>query len=182
MLKRTFVPTFLLSLMFGCAEPQTQFEALSSPSDALKKKIEPYIEPSIAWVYENETNAFENGVALTNEEKRIAKEIGVRDADKVRVVYVDTFPFPKNQFLAEFADIHGFDSPQLAGMTYRYGIYIRHGHGFILPHKLVHVRQFEEMGVQRFMERYFLELTVMGYRDAPLEVKARHDSKMYQKH
>ena len=64
-------------------------------------------------------------------------------------------------------------------MTYGYGVYIRAGREYILPHELIHVRQFEEMGVESFMKRYMLELEVMGSRSAPLEVQAYNEAKKY---
>jgi len=167
--------------LFGCIErPQTQVEALSSPAPELLQRIEPLVQPSIDFADRNERYAFDNGVELTVEEKKLAVKIGIKNVDKVRVDYVDEFPFPKNQYLVTLARKHGFDSPFLAGMTYGYGVYIRSGHEFILPHELVHVRQFEELGIEKFMRRYLLELTVMGYRSAPLEVKAYIEAKSYK--
>lgn len=171
---------FILYLL-GCIEkPQSQLEALASPSPELLDRIEPLIQPSIDFTYRNEKYAIENGVELTVEEKALAIKIGVENVDKVRVVYVDEFPFPKNQHLVKLARAHGFNSPRLAGMTYGFGVYIRNGKEFILPHELVHVRQFEEKGVENFMKRYMLELAVMGYRSAPLEVKAYNEAKRYK--
>lgn len=167
--------------LFGCIEkPQSQSEALSSPSLELLNRIDPLIQPSIDFAYRNEKYAIENGVELTSEEKALATKIGIENVDKVRVVYIDEFPFPKNQHLVTLARTHGFDSPLLAGMTYGYGVYIRNGNQFILPHELVHVSQFEEMGVEKFMKRYMLELEVMGYRSAPLEVIAYDEAKSYK--
>jgi hypothetical protein len=167
-------------ILFGCIDkPQSQLEALSSPGPELLAKIEPYIQPSIDFAYNNEKNAFESGVELTAEEKQMAKKIGIKSVDKVRVVYVDEFPFPKDKHLVEFARSHGFDSPELVGITYGYGIYIRNGQKYILPHELIHVRQFEELGVENFMKRYMLELAIMGYRKAPIEVQAYNEAKRY---
>lgn len=172
---------FFTVYFFGCTEnPQNQLEALTSPSLELLNKIEPLIQPSIDFAYRNEKYAIENGVELTAEEKALAMKIGVENVGKVRVVYVDEFPFPTNQHLVTLARAHDFDSPRLAGMTYGYGVYIRNGSEFILPHELIHVRQFEEMGLEKFMRRYMLELTVMGYRSAPLEVRAYNEAKRYK--
>lgn len=175
-----FRTLLLTALLFGCIDkPQSQFEALSSPSSALLAKIEPYIKPSIDFAYQNEQYAFDFGAELSAEEKLMAKKIGIENVDKIRVVYVNEFPFPKNIHLAKLAKSHGFDTSELGGITYGYGIYIRYGREFLLPHELIHVRQFEKLGIEGFMKRYILELNVMGYRSAPLEVQAYKEAKKY---
>ena len=156
-------------VLFGCTD---RTELLNSPTPELLAKVEPYIQPSIDFAYKNEKNAIENGVELTAKEKEIANRLGVKNVDKVRVVYVDEFPFPKDKDLAELARSVGFDSPEMGGFTFGYGVYIRHGNKVLLPHELIHVRQYEEMGIEGFMKRYMLELAVMGYRSAPLEMEA----------
>lgn len=85
----TFGILILSFILFGCIKPQSQFEALSSPSPELLEKIEPYIQPSIDFAYNNEKNAFESGTELTAEEKEIAQKIGIKNVDKIRVVYLD---------------------------------------------------------------------------------------------
>ncbi len=156
-------------VLFACTD---RAELLNSPSEELLAKVEPYIQPSIDFAYNNETNAMENGLELTVKEKKIAEKLGVKNVNKVRVLYVDEFPFPEDENLAELARSIGFDSPAMGGFTYGYGVYIRHGNKVLLSHELIHVRQYEEMGIEGFMKRYMLELAVMGYRSAPLEVEA----------
>ena len=66
----------LLFYLFGCIEKsQTQFEALSSPAPELLDRIEPLIQPSIDFAHRNEQYAFENGVELTAEEKKLQREL-----------------------------------------------------------------------------------------------------------
>ncbi len=156
-------------VMFGCTD---RSELLDSPTAELLAKVEPYIQPAIDFAYKNEKNAIENGVELTENEKVIAQKLGVKNIDKVRVLYVDELPFPEDTKLAELARSIGLDSPQMAGLTFGYGVYIKHGNKVLLSHELIHVRQYEGMGVEGFMKRYLLEISVMGYRSAPLEVEA----------
>jgi hypothetical protein len=156
-------------VLFGCTD---KTELLDSPTSELLAKVEPYIKPAIDFAYKNEKNALENGVELTEKEKVIAHKLGVKNIDKVRVLYVDELPFPQDKKLAELARSIGLDSPQMAGLTLGSGIYIKHGNKVLLSHELIHVRQYEEMGIEGFMKRYMLELAVMGYRSAPLEMEA----------
>ena len=71
------------------------------------------------------------------------------------------------------------------GMTLRHTILIRRGHETdegLLAHEMVHVRQWEDLGVPRFLWRYlsaYLRGRLGGmshhdaYRAIPLEVEAR---------
>ena len=181
-MKQTVLRTlFITSILTGCTDKsQSHFEALSSPSPELIKQIEPYIQPSIDFIVKNEKYALENGIELSADEKKLAKKIGVRNVDKVRVVLVKELPFPDDEILGEWAKSHGLDSPKVIGFTHGYGVYIKHGNRRILPHELVHVRQFEQLGIEALMRRYILELTVMGYRYAPLEVQAYNEAKMFR--
>ncbi len=161
----------LSTLLFGCAD---KAELLASPSPEVLAQIQPYITPSIEFAQANEKKALAEGVELTANEKKIAERIGIKNIDKIRVMYVKEFPFPQDKQLAELARTIGFDSPFMGGFTYGYGVYIREGRydRELIVHELVHVKQYEEMGIAAFMDRYMLELAVMGYRNAPLEVEA----------
>jgi hypothetical protein len=77
----------------------------------------------------------------------------------------------------------------ISAMTIRNRIFIdpeamtaRHGPGILLVHELIHVRQWEQLGVVRFLWRYLTaylhgRMKGMGHRSAylaiPLEVEAR---------
>ncbi len=73
----------------------------------------------------------------------------------------------------------------VAGMTLRHTILVRREHAgdeALLEHELVHVRQWEELGVPRFLWRYLSSycrgrLCGLSHHDAylaiPLEVEAR---------
>jgi hypothetical protein len=77
----------------------------------------------------------------------------------------------------------------ISAMTFRNRIFIdpetmtaRHGPGILLVHELIHVRQWDELGVVRFLWRYLTaylhgRIRGMGHRSAylaiPLEVEAR---------
>ena len=74
----------------------------------------------------------------------------------------------------------------VAAMTLRHVILVRRGHEgdeALLRHEMVHVRQWEELGVPRFLWRYLSSylrgrLDGLSHHDAysaiPLEVEARH--------
>ena len=176
-MKHMKLTTVIVSvLLFGCSN---KAELLNSPPPELLAQVEPYIKPAIEYAKENEKEALENGSELTANEKKLARKIGIKNVDKIRVMYVNEFPFPKDKHLAELARSIGFDSPFMGGFTFGYGVYIRNGEEQLLAHELIHVRQYENMGIDAFMTRYMLELAVMGYRSAPLEVEAYNESNNY---
>ncbi|GAL36518.1 hypothetical protein JCM19240_2587 [Vibrio maritimus] len=106
---------------------------------------------AIEFVYNNEKHALENGTPLLPQYMEIAQRVGIKHPEKVRLLYVDKLPMPKNDSLKFQMERLGLDSPYLAGMTYGYGIYIKHsakGDKLLLSHELIHVRQAEELGLE----------------------------------
>ncbi len=83
-----------------------------------------------------------------------------------------------------------FIAPGSAGMTIGHWVLLRHdddrsGHRELIAHELVHVRQFEELGLIRFLTRYFRDylrcLRKLGshrraYLAIPAEVDARREA------
>jgi len=174
-----YVSMMLLStLLVGC---NNKSELLASPTPELLAQIEPYTQPAIEFAQKNEHVALKSGIELSASEKSTAKKIGIKNVDKIRILYVNNFPFPENEMLAELASDVGLDSPMMAGFTYGYGIYIRKGSydRELVAHELIHVKQYEMMGIEGFMNQYLLELAVMGYRSAPLEVEAYNNAGNY---
>lgn len=174
------LPILVLLFVLASCEQRSQFDLLHSPPPELLAEVEPLIQPSIDFTLANQQLAFEQGKVLSAEQKQLAQRIGIQDIDKIRVLYVDDFPLPEDKKLLALAKKIGIDSPYTAGFTYGYGIFIRKGKDFVLPHELIHVRQFEKLGIEAFLKRYMLELAVMGYRAAPLEVEAYTESGNYQ--
>jgi hypothetical protein len=67
--------------------------------------------------------------------------------------------------------------PPFRGMTVPpFGIFIikdLKGNFSIIRHELIHWRQYQRMGLLLFYFRYFLQLLIIGYDFAPMEVEAR---------
>ena len=109
----------------------------------------------------------------------MAKAMGVQNPEKVRVVVKADFPIPTQQpLLNEYKNI-GFTSPEVSGQAFGYTILIKPryaGKDWLLLHELVHVAQFEIIGLKKFVARYLTELKTLGYRGSLIEIEARKKS------
>lgn len=91
-----------------------------------------------------------------------------------KVVVVDgAVPFPplSRMGLPEF---YQMENMQMAGITYKDTFFIRHLYQTesLHFHELVHVVQWERLGVDNFLLAYGVGLIQFGYRDSPLEQMA----------
>ena len=130
-----------------------------------------------AWAEEQEATILREGVALTARLLEDARRIGVAHPDQVRLRVVDHVPLPSNPILLAAAEQTGLISPLTAGLTLRYGIFIRSdcwGDRKLVVHELAHVAQYERLGgFHPFLELYLQECITPGYPFGPLEQEAR---------
>lgn len=116
------------------------------------------------------------GRRLVSWELEIARKVGVRHPERIKLIMVDELPFPDHPRIRELAGQYGLGGPGMRGLTLGYGVFILEGHYSvrILSHECRHVAQYEEAGsVGRLLNRYLAEVMEHGYRDAPLEQDAR---------
>jgi hypothetical protein len=129
-----------------------------------------------AWVEQQEQIILRDGVPLTPAQLTDARKIGVVHPEKVRLLAVPTVPRPEHPTLRAAADATQLISPYTAGLTLRYGIFIRvdcWGDRRLVFHELVHTAQYERLGgVQSFLRQYLFECLTIGYPAAPLEQEA----------
>jgi hypothetical protein len=128
------------------------------------------------WIEVQETIILANGVPLTEKQRSIASKIGIKDIDKIRLLHVKSIPEPDNSILNEASKAIGFISSQTLGITYQYGIYIRHDfweNESLIIHELTHTLQFERLGgITDFLNQYIKECIYYGYNYSPLEKEA----------
>jgi len=91
---------------------------------------------------------------------------------KVRVVS-GTLPFPplSRMGLPEFAS---FEAMPISGVTYNDTFFVNHRRQTesLCFHEIVHVAQWDRLGVDNFLLAYGIGLMQFGYRDSPLEAMA----------
>ncbi|MFT6835289.1 MAG: hypothetical protein ACJA0H_001325 [Francisellaceae bacterium] len=142
------------------------------------KKLLPQM---IDWVVTQEKKSSLVGRTLTDEEKILAEKLGIQNIALVRIVVDENLPMPTIQPLRDGFEHFGFNTKEFIGLTLGHVIYIKPNVKDVknlLSHELVHVTQYEQMGIEKFLERYFIEIMKFGYHAAPLELEASRFSKV----
>jgi hypothetical protein len=129
-----------------------------------------------AWAEEQERIILKNGVSLTDTEKLYAHSLGIISVDKVKLLKVPSIPMPEHPLLRSAAEATQLISPRTAGLTLRYGIFVRSdcvGDRRLIVHELVHTAQYERLGgFEPFLQQYLYECITIGYPAAPMEQEA----------
>lgn len=105
------------------------------------------------------------GRTLSESETDLARRIGVRKPEKVRITVLPRLPFP-----LWFSPI----SP--VAITLERLILVEESMSEsprLLAHELAHVHQYEQDGLGTFLYRYVQQCASIGYRNAPYELEAR---------
>ena len=145
----------------------------ADPFLALLPKLLPL---AAQWVQNQEAEILTHGTPLTLEQQMDAKAAGVRSPDKIRLQVVHGIPMPADPILSNVARETGLLGPGTAGLTLRYGIYIRHDAQLdrgLHVHEFVHVGQYERLGsIEAFLGLYLKECVDPGYPLGPMEQEA----------
>lgn len=130
-----------------------------------------------AWAEREAEHIAANGRRLTASEIAIAKKVGVKAPELIRVLVVAAVPFPEDATIRTIGAQVGLTSEQSGGMTLGHGVFIRadqEGRSDIWPHEFRHVAQYECFGsIKAFMFFYLKELLHFRYGPGPLEIDAK---------
>lgn len=141
------------------------------------RAVLPVIAPkAIAWAEAQYLSISLAGQPLNEALLAVAKNVGVRYPERIRVVEVQSLPLPDDASLRQAALATGLLGPGMVGLTLGHGIYVCHGHGNIrlLSHEFRHVHQYEQAGsIAAFLPDYLHQIVSFGYHNAPLEIDAR---------
>ena len=130
---------------------------------------------AIAWAESQAAEMQVAGTPLNAEGVRLARAVGVRHPELIRIAEVAGLPFPADPELRSAALQAGLLGPGI-GLTLGYAIYVVTGHlsNRLLSHECRHVRQYEAAGsIAAFLPVYLQQVVLYGYRMAPYEVDAR---------
>jgi hypothetical protein len=140
------------------------------------EQLEELLPLAAAWAEEEERHILAAGTPLTEEQLADAVRVGVAQPQRVRLLAVDAIPAPEHPLLRAAGEATGLISPFTAGLTLRYGIFVRGDlidDRRLIAHELVHTGQYERFGsVIAFLRQYLAECVTIGYPGAPLEQEA----------
>ena len=114
--------------------------------------------------------------ALNDKELERARLVGVRQPERIRVAISDTLPpTHRSRVITWAAKNYGLGAKSEGGRTHGYLIILKPDslkYPEIMQHEFVHVSQYESLGRQAFVQRYLIELEMLGYARSPLELQA----------
>jgi len=148
----------------------------SIPPGALQQLLPEILPKAVAWAEEHSAEISALGSALGEAGLSIARRVGVRQPELIRVSMIRQMPFPAAPLLREAAAMTGLLGSGTIGLTLGHGIYIRQGHYSprLLSHECRHVYQHEVAGsIAEFLRAYLREIVAFGYQHAPYEIDAR---------
>jgi hypothetical protein len=137
----------------------------------------PFLLPkAIEWAEGEANSAAATGQALNDSEQQVARRVGVLRPELIRVALVGSLPMPDDPALRSAAIQTGLLSPNSAGLTLGYLVFVRRGQDTLrlLSHEFRHVHQYEQAGsIAAFLSVYLQQIAQFGYANAPLEADAR---------
>ncbi len=142
----------------------------------LRQALPMLLPSAIAWAEARAKKAAEVGDSLTSAEQEIARRVGVRQPELVRIEIVGTLPLPEDPTLRAAALDAGLLGPGMVGLTLGHSIFIVRGckDRRLLSHELRHVYQYEQHGsIGAFLPVYLNQIVDVGYINASLEADAR---------
>lgn len=141
-----------------------------------QEQFEQLLSLAGTWAEDQELAILRDGAALSPAQITDARNIGVAHPERVRLLKVPRIPLPEQPDLLAAAEATGLISEHTAGLTLRYGIFIRADCWSDRPlvfHELVHTLQYERLGgFAPFLRQYLFECLTIGYPEAPLEQEA----------
>ena len=143
----------------------------------LLSQLPKLLPAAIAWAEVRAKRAAEVGSPLTDDEKGIARAVGVTNPDLVRIEIVgDRLPMPDDPVLQAAATQAGLLGPGMVGLTLGHSIFVCQGHKTrrLVSHELRHVYQYEQHGsIAAFLPVYLAQVLQVGYQNAAFEQDAR---------
>jgi len=140
------------------------------------------MSPACAWAESQSQYILDNGVPLSDKELTVARSVGVRSPEAIRILYLDRVLRPTDPMLAEAVEQLHFLEPNTHGLTLGHGIFIRSDliGDVQLAHECRHVYQYEQHGsIRTYLEAYIPDLLMYDYWNSPLEVDARNAAARY---
>ena len=147
------------------------------------QQLEALLPRAADWVASLETAALRSGEELNETELGFARRIGIAAPERIRLMKVESMPQPSDPTLAWAANETGLLGPDIAGVTFRYAIFVRSDFWKelrLVIHEMAHTHQYERFGgILPFLKQYISECVTVGYHNSPLELEARAVEKRF---
>jgi len=144
--------------------------------DFFVKHFETLLPLAVRWAAEEEERILREGVPLSDEEIAHARQIGIEEPQRVRLLRVDAIPFPPHPLLKEASYAIRFFNTAPRGLTLHHGIFVRSDYWrdrALIAHELAHTAQYQRLGgILPFLRKYLFECATIGYDKAPMEQEA----------
>jgi hypothetical protein len=128
------------------------------------------------WAEDQELLIVKTGTMLTPAQFQDAITLGLTHPQRVRLLRVPQIPLPEDPCLREACERVKLITPSTAGLSLRYGIFIREDwwtDRSLIAHELTHTLQYERLGsIENFLRAYLAECISPGYPNGPLEQEA----------
>src|SRR5687768_11677325 len=112
-----------------------------------RRSLIPFLLPYVTrWITAQERQILAQGVPLDSSSLADARRIGVSHPERVRLLHVPQILLPGGPLIAWFGQVSGASWKHTAGLTARYGIFIRadyQGDRHLIAHELAHTAQYE---------------------------------------
>lgn len=167
MLRRLLAAPVAFAAALACAQPPLP-QALPLP------EMIPHV---VRWAEALAERTLAEGQPLSPEWVAIAREVGVRNPDRVRIRRVEAIPLPEGMAVTAAAGRAGIQAERAGAMTLGHAILVvrgQEGDRALLRHELRHVAQYEAAGgIGPFLAIHLPDLARFGYAEAPFERDAR---------
>lgn len=128
------------------------------------------------WAEAQSAHISKSGIALNESQLALARCVGVKKPELIRILVVQKIPVPDDEILQAACAQLNFLGPDTEGLTLSYGIFVKVGsqtNRRLLAHEFRHVAQYEQHpSIQSYLSIYIPELIQYGYANAPLELDA----------
>jgi hypothetical protein len=142
----------------------------------LSEELPRLLPLAVDWAASCSSEILKTGVPLSSHEVHLARSVGIRYPERVRIKIVPAIPLPEDVELRAAALQAELIGPSTRGLTLGYGVYLVHGRmcDRLIRHECRHVYQYEQAGsIEAFLTKYIPDVLEHGYWNAPDEVDAR---------
>lgn len=131
----------------------------------------------IAWAEAEEQRVLAAGSALDIHGQALARSVGVRYPERIRIQITETLPIPDDAEIRMVAFHTDLLAAGMRALTLGHGVSVRSAYATsakVLSHEFRHIYQYEMLGsIRLFLPVYLAEVVQHGYNNAPLEIDAR---------